>query len=94
MGHTIRIEFKEGAKEAQRKKRRVPYQLQKAVDAEIRNLIKARHIERVDKISDEMFMQPVVITVKKDRSVKIALDARSLNHAIMKKITKYQIWTV
>ena len=66
VGHTIRIEFKEGAKAAQRKGRRVPLQLQKAVDAEIKNLIKARHIERVDKISDEMVIQPVVITVKKD----------------------------
>ena len=31
-----------------------------------------------------MFFQPVVITVKKDRSVKIALDARSRNNAILK----------
>ena len=31
-----------------------------------------------------MFIQPVVITVKKDRSVKIALDARSLNIGILK----------
>ena len=34
-------------------------------------------------------MQPTVITVKKDRSVKIALDARALNHAIDKD--KYQM---
>ena len=36
-----------------------------------------------------MFIQPVVITVKKDRSVKIALDARSLNNAILKN--KYRM---
>ena len=34
-------------------------------------------------------MQPTVITVKKDRSVKIALDARALNEAIDKD--KYQL---
>ena len=89
VGHTIQIEFKEGAKSTQQKGRRVPLQLQKAVDEEIKNLIKAGHIERVDKISDEMFIKPVVITVKKDRSVKIVLDARSFNNAIMKE--KYQM---
>ena len=83
VGHTIQKEFKEGAIATQQKGRRVPLQLQKAVDEEINNLIKAGHIERVDKISDEMFIQPVVITVKKDRSVKIAMDARSLNNAII-----------
>ena len=36
-----------------------------------------------------MFIQPVVITVKKDTSVKIAIDARSLNNAILK--SKYQM---
>ena len=36
-----------------------------------------------------MIIQLVVITVKKDRSVKIALDARSLNNAILKD--KYQM---
>ena len=36
----------------------------------------------MEKINDEVFIQPVVITVKKDKSVKVALDARSLNDAI------------
>ena len=54
------------------------------MDEEIKNLLAAGHIERIGEISDEMFIQPVVITVKKDRSVKIALEARSLNDAILK----------
>ena len=36
-----------------------------------------------------MFIQPTVVTVKKDRSVKIALDAKALNHAIDKD--KYEM---
>ena len=59
------------------------------MDAEIKSLLEAGHIRRVDKISDEMLIQPMVITVKKDRSVKIALDARSLNNAILK--SKHQM---
>ena len=36
-----------------------------------------------------MFIQPVVVTVKKDGSFKIALDARALNESIAKN--KYQM---
>ena len=43
------------------------------------------HIRRVGKISDEVIIQPVVVTVKKDKTVKIALDARALNNAILKE---------
>ena len=47
------------------------------------------HIEKINEIKDDVFIQPTVITVKKDRSVKIALDARALNRAIDKD--KYQM---
>ena len=47
------------------------------------------HIQRVEKIQDDVFIQPTVITVKKDKSVKIALDARALNQSIAKD--KYQM---
>ena len=52
-------------------------------------MLKEGHIRKVEKINDEVFIQPVVITVKKDKSVKVALDARSLNDAIQKD--KYQM---
>ena len=51
--------------------------------------MKEGHIEKIDEIKDNVFIQPTVITVKKDRSVKIALDARALNQAIDKD--KYQM---
>ena len=40
-------------------------QLQKAVNAEIKSLLADGHIKRVDKITYDMFIQPVVVTVKK-----------------------------
>ena len=55
----------------------------------MKNLLDAGHISKIDKITDEMFIQPVVITVKKYRSAKIALNARSLNNANLKN--KYQM---
>ena len=75
----------------QQKGRRVPLQLQTAVEAEIANLIKESHIRRIDNINinDEVFIQLTVITVKRDKRVKVALDARQLNNAI--KNDKYQM---
>ena len=36
------------------------------------------HIVKVQELKEDVFLQPTVITVKKDRSVKIAFDAREL----------------
>ena len=87
--YEIKIKMKEGAKITKQKGRRVPIQLQDQVDNEIAKLLKGGHIEKVDKIQDDVFVQPTVITVKKDKSVKTALDARALNQSIAKD--KYQM---
>ena len=47
-------------------------------------MLEERDIERVKEVTDKQFIQPVVITVKKDKSVKIALDAKALNNEIVK----------
>ena len=62
---------------------------QKAVDEEIGRLLREGHFEKINELKDDVFIQPTVLSVKKDRSVKIALDARALNQAIEKD--KYQI---
>ena len=85
----IRIDMKDNAKFSQQKGRRIPIQLQDQVDKEIKILLKDGHIGKIDKIQDDVFIQPTVITVKKDKSVKIALDARALNESIAKD--KYQM---
>ena len=87
--HKVRIEFKQNAKITQQKGRRVPVQLKEAVQKEIERLLEERHIEKVNEVTDKQFIQPVVITVKKDKSVRIALDARALKNEIVKD--KYQM---
>ena len=47
------------------------------------------HIEKLQECSDKKFISPIVITVKKDQSVKLALDSKNLNKAIHKN--KYQM---
>ena len=81
--------MKPEAKTIQQKGRRIPIQLQKAVDEEIKRLLKEGHIEKINEIKDDIFIQPTVITVKKDRSVKNALDARAPNQENYKD--KYQM---
>ena len=63
--HKVKITIKDEAKITQQKGRRVPIQLQKSVDAEIKRLLAEGHIEKIDKISDNVFIQSTVITVKK-----------------------------
>ena len=57
--------MKEGALVTQQKGRRIPLQLQVQVDREINNLLEKGHIERIDTIKNVVFIQPVVVTVKK-----------------------------
>ena len=66
-GHRIKCEFKKDATFTQQKGRRIPLQLQEAVEAEIDKLLKGGHIHRVETVSDEVFIQPVVVKVKKDK---------------------------
>ena len=43
----------------------------------------------MEECSDEYFVSPIVITVKKDGSVKLALESRELNKQVHKN--KYQM---
>ena len=59
------------------------------VSYELKKLSEQGHIEKLQECSDKNFISPIVITVKKDKSVKIALDSKVLNKAIHKN--KYQM---
>ena len=54
-GHEVKIEFKKDAKITQQKGRRMPLQLQEAVEKGVDKLLAEGHIRRVEKVSDEVF---------------------------------------
>ena len=81
----VKIDLKEDAKIIQQKGRPVPIHLQNQVAEEIKRLIKNGYLERATEITEDCFVSPAVITVKKDKSIKIALDSRKLNEATNKK---------
>ena len=81
----VKIQIKPGCYPIQQKARPIPYYLQEDVKNELDRLIKSGHLERLETIEEDCFVSPVVITVKKDKSVEIALDARKLNDSCIKK---------
>ena len=81
----VKIQINPGCYPIQQKARPIPYHLQEDVKNELNRLIESGHLERREAIEEDCFVSPVVITVKKDKSVKIALDARKLNDSCIKK---------
>ena len=82
--HKIHARLLKDAVIKQQERRRIPIQLQEPVRREISRLLQEGHIVKVGKIKENVFLQPTVKTVKKDSSVKIALDARELNKNVVK----------
>ena len=64
----------------QQKGRHIPIHLQERVEGELNKLIDQKHIIKLDKCSDRQFISPIVITVKKDQTVKLALDSKKINN--------------
>ena len=61
---------------SQHKGRRVPLHLLDKVELELKKLIDDGQTIKLEKCPDDLIISPVVITVKKDKSVKIALDSK------------------
>ena len=90
--HMATPTMKKNFKPVHQKGRRIPLHLLDKVEAELKKLIQDKQKNRLDKCSDEHFISPVVITVKHDKIVKIALDSKKFNDAIHKN--KYQMQSI
>ena len=80
----INIQLKPGHYPVKQKARPIPLHLQEDVGKELERIIKTGHLEKVKHVDKDCFVSPVVITVKNDKSVKIALDSRKLNDSCIK----------
>ena len=87
--HTVSTKFKYPLCPIQEKGRRIPIHIQDKVQTELEKLLKEGHIEKLDKCTSDCFIAPIVITVKKDNSIKLALDAKPINRQLYKN--KYQM---
>ena len=55
------------------------------VEKEIEKLLTEGHITKLDKCTSDCFIAPIVITIKKDDSIKLAMDAKPINRQLFKK---------
>ena len=62
----------------------MPVHIQDKVGQEIQKLIHEGHVVKFNKCTSEYFISPIVITAKKDGSVKLAMDAKPMNEQIHK----------
>ena len=85
----VHTKFLSEYKTLQQRGRRIPIHIQEKVEHEIRSSIDQSHIIRLEKCSDQQFISPIVITVKKDGSIKLAMDSKQINKSIHKN--KYQM---
>ena len=85
----MRSNFHEHYTPSHQKGCRVPINLLHKVSDELKKLSDQGHIEKLQECSDKNFISLIVITVKKDKSVILALDSKVLNKAIYKN--KYQM---
>ena len=81
----VKIQTKSGCYPIQQKARPKPCHLQQDVKNGLDRLVNSGHLERLETIEEDCFVSPVVITVKKNKTVKIALGGRKLNEKCVKK---------
>ena len=90
--HIAKSDIKDNIIPTQHKGRRVPFHLTDKVDKVIKHLLDTSQIIKLDKCSDDVFISPIVITVKQDKSIKLALDSQLLNDEINKN--EYQMQSI
>ena len=79
------VKFRDDFRVEQQRGRRIPIHIQAAVEKEVERLIKEGHLTKINQLEEDSLVSPVVIAVKADGSVKIAMDASQINKQIVKK---------
>ena len=91
--HIVKSKFHKNFQPKHQKGRRVPINLQDRVKSEVKKLLEEGHIEKLKNCSDQYFISSRVITVKRDQTIKLALDSKILNKSIHKKyVSNAKYW--
>ena len=80
----IKIQLKPGHCPVKQKATPVPLHLLEDVGKELEKLIRTGHLAKINDVDEDCFVSPVVITIKSDKSVKVALGSRKLNDSCIK----------
>ena len=68
--HAVKSKFHKNFYPKHQKGRRAPINLQDRVNSEIKKLLEEGHIEKLNSCSDQFFISPIIITVKRDQNKK------------------------
>ena len=82
--HKVYTKFKFPLVPRQVRGPKVLIRIQDRVANEIKQLVKHGHIEKLDKCTTDFFIAPIVLTAKKDGSIKLAKNAKPMNAQIWK----------
>ena len=98
INHKIKSKIKTTFTPIHQKGRRIPLHLENQVEQELKKLQQNGHISKLSKCSFippiviEFFISPIVSTLKKDNTIKLAMDTKTINNAIHKN--KYQMHNI
>ena len=81
---TVNSKFNRNYRVIHQKGRKVSMHLRLKVKIELAKLLNEGHIEKLSNCFDKFFIFSIAITVKKDQSIKIALDSKTINKIIYK----------
>ena len=81
--------FNEPIKPIQVKGKRIPIHLLPKVKLCMFQLLRDGHIEKLSRCSEDCFISPIVITAKRDGSIKLSLNSKLLNKQIFRN--RYQM---
>ena len=89
--HVFWNQFSQDIKPVQQKGRRISIHLREGVETELNKLKDQNHITPLDKSTDKQLISPIAIGIKKDQTVKLALETKekSFEHK-----NKYQVPTI
>ena len=87
--HGAKSKFHKYFQPRHQKGRSIPINLQEKVNIELKKFLDEKNIKKLSSCPDKYFISPIVVTVKKDQTIKLALDSKVLNKAIHKN--KYQM---
>ena len=82
--HVAKSTFHKDFQSSHQKVRRIPINLQEKVNNELKKLLDKKHIINFSSCPDKYFISLIVVTVKKDQTIKLALDSKVLNKVFHK----------
>ena len=87
--HVAKSQFHKELQSRHQKDGRIPINLQEKVNNGLKKLLDEKHIIKLSSCPVKYFISPIVVTVKKDQTIKLALVSKITNKAIHRN--KYQM---